>query len=579
MKITILSGGSGNDSLIKGLKSIYKNVDVKVVVNAYDNGLSTGVCRSITDTLGVSDIRKNHIRMYKAMNQEDQLDTRLIEFYENRYDLEPNCEASALDLLDGWGLKDKFGIYVHNFFKRIEYSDEHKFNNFNVANIVFSEMYSELGYEKTNEISCDLLGIDDFVILNSFQNVYLNAITSDYKVINDEGDIVKLCSNDCKIVNTFYTPTPHPELNPNAIDAVINCDLLLISTGTFWSSIYPTLQYGEFYKYINESKAKKKIWAINNNEDKDAFGVSSNDFINIILNLGLDLSSFIILENLDAIPSLQEDNQDYNIIKEHLGNTNGKHTPASFATALLMIYYNLTRKYDHILFDFDDTLYSRSVDKKSYSYSNLNLLKELKELVDVEIVSGNTYKSIEDKLIPVYGLNTSTYPKIWADANSCLYKDGEIVKYIDTHRIVEYRKVLDILENYEELNNKIHEVAGLDLSGYYLFNIKIKPLTSLERKLLCNILNSSGLGDAIAIPTGKTTVDILSSNNSKANVLKGLDGKVLYIGDEVDKGNDKDIAYACDAYVKVEDVEETNTLLQLLIKKLVADHEDNSRGE
>ena len=101
----------------------------------------------------------------------------------------------------------------------------------------------------------------------------------------------------------------------------------------------------------------------------------------------------------------------------------------------------------------------------------------------------------------------------------------------------------------------------------------------MERKLLCNILNSSGLGDAIAIPTGKTTVDILSSNNSKANVLKGLDGKVLYIGDEVDKGNDKDIAYACDAYVKVEDVEETNTLLQLLIEKLVADQEDNSRGE
>ena len=579
MKITILSGGSGNDSLIKGLKSIYKNVDVKVVVNAYDNGLSTGVCRSITNTLGVSDIRKNHIRMYKAMNPEDQLDTRLIEFYENRYDLEPNCEASALELLDGWGLKDKFGIYVHNFFKRIEYSDEHKFNNFNVANIVFSEMYSELGYEKTNKISCDLLGIDDFVILNSFQNVYLNAITSDYKVINDEGDIVKLCSNDSKIVNTFYTPALQPELNHKAIDAVVNCDLLLISTGTFWSSIYPTLQYGDFYKYINESKAKKKIWAINNTEDKDAFGVSSNDFINILLNLGLDLSSFIILENLDAIPSLQEDNKDYNIVKEHLGNTNGKHTPASFATALLMIYYNLTRKYDHILFDFDDTLYSRSVDKKSYSYSNLNLLKELKELVDLEIVSGNTYKSIEDKLIPVYGLNTSTYPKIWADANSCLYKDGEIVKYINTHRIVDYRKVLDILENYEELDDKIHEVAGLDLSGYYLFNIKIKPLTSLERKLLCNILNSSGLGDAIAIPTGKTTVDILSSNNSKANVLKGLDGKVLYIGDEVDKGNDKDIAYACDAYVKVEDVEETNTLLQLLIEKLVADQEDNSRGE
>ena len=35
MKITILSGGSGNDSLIRGLKLLYKNIDVKVIVNAY----------------------------------------------------------------------------------------------------------------------------------------------------------------------------------------------------------------------------------------------------------------------------------------------------------------------------------------------------------------------------------------------------------------------------------------------------------------------------------------------------------------------------------------------------------------
>ena len=167
MKITILSGGSGNDSLIRGLKLLYKNIDVKVIVNAYDNGLSTGVCRSITNTLGVSDIRKNHIRMYKAMSPDECLDTRLIEFYEGRYNLEPNREATAISLLDGWGLKDKFGEYVHNFFKKIEYAKENMYNfdNFNVANIVFSEMYSELGYEKTNIISCDLLGIDDFVIV------------------------------------------------------------------------------------------------------------------------------------------------------------------------------------------------------------------------------------------------------------------------------------------------------------------------------------------------------------------------------------------------------------------------------
>lgn len=565
MKITILSGGSGNDSLIRGLKLLYKNIDVKVIVNAYDNGLSTGVCRSITNTLGVSDIRKNHIRMYKAMSPDECLDTRLIEFYEGRYNLEPNREATAISLLDGWGLKDKFGEYVHNFFKKIEYAKENMYNfdNFNVANIVFSEMYSELGYEKTNKISCDLLGIDDFVILNSFQNVYLNAITDDYSVITDEGDIVKLCDYNRKIINTFYTPKMVPELNTKAVDAILNCDLLLISTGTFWSSIYPTLQYGDLYKYINESTAKK-IWAMNNTEDKDAYGVSSNDFIDIVSNLGLDLSSFTILENKCADDLLKQEYQGYNIVKKTLGNNIGKHDPRLFAQELLLIYYGLNVEYDHILFDFDDTLYSRSDDKKVISYNNLYDVKFLKDRVDVKIVSGNTYSSIENKLIAVYGTDTSTYPDIWADANSCLYVNGKIVNYIDTHRILDYQKVLDILKNYEELNDKIHEVAGLDLNGYYLFNIKIKPLTDLERKLLCDILNKSDLNDVVAIPTGKTTVDILSTNNSKANTLKGLDGKVLYIGDEIDKGNDRSIALACDSYIKVTDVEETSVLLQLL---------------
>ena len=565
MKITILSGGSGNDSLIRGLKLLYKNIDVKVIVNAYDNGLSTGVCRSITNTLGVSDIRKNHIRMYKAMSPDECLDTRLIEFYEGRYNLEPNREATAISLLDGWGLKDKFGEYVHNFFKKIEYAKENMYNfdNFNVANIVFSEMYSELGYEKTNKISCDLLGIDDFVILNSFQNVYLNAITNDYSVMTDEGDIVKLCDYNRKIINTFYTPKMVPELNTKAVDAILDCDLLLISTGTFWSSIYPTLQYGDLYKYINESTAKK-IWAMNNTEDKDAYGVSSNDFIDIVSNLGLDLSSFTILENKCAHDLLKQEYQGYNIVKKTLGNNIGKHDPRLFAQELLLIYYGLNVEYDHILFDFDDTLYSRSDDKKVISYNNLYDVKFLKDRVDVKIVSGNTYSSIENKLIAVYGTDTSTYPDIWADANSCLYVNGKIVNYIDTHRILDYQKVLDILKNYEELNDKIHEVAGLDLNGYYLFNIKIKPLTDLERKLLCDILNKSDLNDVVAIPTGKTTVDILSTNNSKANTLKGLDGKVLYIGDEIDKGNDRSIALACDSYIKVTDVEETSVLLQLL---------------
>ena len=48
--ITILSGGSGNDAIIKGLlySGNYTSNDIRIITNAYDNGKSTGICRKYT---------------------------------------------------------------------------------------------------------------------------------------------------------------------------------------------------------------------------------------------------------------------------------------------------------------------------------------------------------------------------------------------------------------------------------------------------------------------------------------------------------------------------------------------------
>lgn len=103
MNIVILSGGSGNDSLVKGLKSMYPESNIKVIINAYDSGKSTGICRKVTNTLGVSDIRKNHIRMYKALN--DNPDARLLEFYDGRYNFTKGKEIEEIyNLLCSWEL-------------------------------------------------------------------------------------------------------------------------------------------------------------------------------------------------------------------------------------------------------------------------------------------------------------------------------------------------------------------------------------------------------------------------------------------------------------------------------------------
>ena len=47
-------------------------------------------------------------------------------------------------------------------------------------------MYVEKGYEETNKYFCNLLGINDFVILNSFDNIFINAITEKEQYVKGE---------------------------------------------------------------------------------------------------------------------------------------------------------------------------------------------------------------------------------------------------------------------------------------------------------------------------------------------------------------------------------------------------------
>ena len=59
INLTIFAGGSGNSALIKILSKI-KDINLKIIVNCYDDGKSTGKLRSfINGMLGPSDVRKN----------------------------------------------------------------------------------------------------------------------------------------------------------------------------------------------------------------------------------------------------------------------------------------------------------------------------------------------------------------------------------------------------------------------------------------------------------------------------------------------------------------------------------------
>lgn len=213
--------------------------------------------------------------------------------------------------------------YVDYFFS-FPKSRLFNYNDFSISNIVYSAMYRIFGYEYTNRFFCELLNIDpNCVLINSFDNAYLLATTESGFIIDDEADIVEWNNGHDKIVDSKAICN-NESLNSKAILEVLDCDLLIISSGTFWSSIYPTLNYSSFFEFINRSKAKK-LWFINTEYDNDSYNVSSEEFINHVKKLGLDLSNFDVIQNSDAGEECLKNAcvNDINVITVKLGNIDG----------------------------------------------------------------------------------------------------------------------------------------------------------------------------------------------------------------------------------------------------------------
>ena len=565
MKTVILSGGSGNDSLIRGLKYYYPSMNCKVIVNAYDNGKSTGVCRAVTNTLGVSDIRKNHIRMYKAMH--GNCNKNIIEFYDNRYDFTPGNEVAEItEKLNTWGMP-QFVPLVERFFATPE-AKNYRYTDFNISNIVYAEMYAQSGYESTNYYFCNkILDIDSFVLLNSFSNAYLKAITNSGYVIEDEGEIVEWCNRDDKIESCLYGTVLNTELNPRAVASIESADLIIISTGTFWSSIYPTLEFGDLYKLINKNTHAKKVWALNCEEDKDSYGVSADEFISHLRKLGLSLDDFTILVNSDACDILRTvKDKDVSCHYSKMGNQNGKHDPNKYAKAVLECYYGFDKfTPEQIVCDFDDTLWPRNTSLKNIGIDNIQLLNRTNMGV---IISGNSFSSIKTKLASIYGSDLSDFNiPVWADASSTEYIQG-----VKTHTIGDCFISKDTLEKVESHINKLFGMTAVSHPDTDLPYIKYKPMGNLERMLFTYLFNNYiryniNTPELLANITGNSTVDITTSGDNKVKVYKECEFEgmnILYIGDEVDKGNDCNVSKLATKSIHTSGVEETNCILKVL---------------
>jgi 2-phospho-L-lactate transferase/gluconeogenesis factor (CofD/UPF0052 family) len=569
MNILIITGGTGSIALQNGLKSYSKKIKITSLVNAYDDGKSTGVCKQIMNVLGPSDIRKNQYTQWK---NKGLIDKRIIDLFEKRWDnltyedainyiADCNFDNKYFQLFSGW---------LYNFFIRI--SLQEKLNDFNLANIIYSAAFSDIGYDATIETMKEFLNIEDDVILNSTEYACLKAITERGSVIETEGEIVNYNNSEDKIRDVYLTngigSFVFPKLTFEANEAIFFADIIIFSAGTQWSSLIPTYQTRGFREAINNTKAKKYL-VMNNEEDGDMKGRTS-DFILNEVGKYIDLNKVTVIYNCDANIKSITPARDY--LSEYLGNDNGKHFPKKLASLILRDYYNIFNINNKgIMSDFDDTLFSRNENDKEVSFENIKLFNLIALNKNCSIVSGNSFNRIKNKISSEYGLKLDDINfRIFCDGGLVEYKYGKIIRFYSDY-MMNFHAVKRIHEELDEilkikLNVEYRGIVNED-------DVSCFSITKLEknyRELLWVFLQYYLKDENVDIKkTGLGTIDIFMKGYNKSKIFEMLNfspENFVYIGDEIDKGNDEEISKIVSQKIKVKNVYETNIVLKLILE-------------
>lgn len=622
MKIVILAGGTGSIALQTGLYEMLDKridgVDTKILVNAYDNGLSTGSVRRVCGghILGPSDVRKNQTTRLKLENPDSPWNNFLdIRFTRESSQARSFCLEQIetlftyLSIVDlGHKLTNKQLLIeaVETYFNT-PIASKIDYNDFSLANIVYA------GFAKANGNSLRaaaktmalLMGIKDNVILNDDTSLFLGAVTASGIRVTDEGDIVSWGDANDPFVDLFFTDAAgrntQPVLCQEASDALLAADLIILSSGTQWSSLIPTYESVGF-KQIIQHCLGKIVMVMNRQPDKDSPGQTASDIINILvpryfskgqLNVILDNTGHAHMATLDAcatshvasVNTFSLDNPNEN------AQSITKHNATKLAHAIAQTYFRGYTNSEHFMFDYDDTLVGRGNTQPRSSELNRQLLMLLKNTTGVSVCTGNSIKGISLRCE-----NRS----VWSDeadypySTLTVFADGGINKYeYNTIRIegddVVKPKFLTCVhptsifkkEGICGIDNIISTLKdhGIPLSkienrGDVI--ISIKPIDDEYRPVVLSLVQLLLKGAGLEVrATGRTTIDISHPSVSKAAAVsyilsEGVDS-ITFIGDEFSGGNDAPVLQMQHPRVKclpVKDPAETSFFLLTLLQQL-----------
>jgi len=319
INVVLFSGGSGTQSITEALRR-HPQISLRILINAYDDGHSTGrLRRFIRGMLGPSDVRKNidrlmptsersqqslkivsNHRLPVGISREDAL-AILNRILDGDYKRLSEPLASALPLFAYWQMRllcSFLGTFREYARGQESLDRTFDFTDCALGNLLFAGCYLQQGenFNRAIEAFSKFYEVGPDVLLNVTlgENLFLVAEKETETVLLSEAEIVA-AQDSARIRELFLlhenaymkhvekgAREPHegwgrflraadqvPRLNPRAAEALAEADVIVYGPGTQHSSLLPSYMTEGLAETIAHNTKADKIFIGNIHRDHD----------------------------------------------------------------------------------------------------------------------------------------------------------------------------------------------------------------------------------------------------------------------------------------------------------------------
>lgn len=318
LNVVVLNGGRGAATLIPALLA-QDSLRVTSVVNAYDDGKSTGEIRKFFGMLGPSDIRKVQELMLPASDADHDVNLHLFGF---RYPVECDRETVLTELaqfaagerpdlvgvlISSDRVRTALQVYVREFVDGLAIiekvlSEKFSFADCSIMNCIYAGAFLHFSrnIEDATLFISRLFKLRGTVLPNSIEDKKLAALREDGQMLYCEAEIVELRSNvrieriyllDRSLDRDRFEKLSVDEkrafldrhhcfvgASPHVVRALQEADIIIYSAGTQHSSLYPTYLTKGIARTIADNRKAFKVFVTNIGADYETPSYKASDY-------------------------------------------------------------------------------------------------------------------------------------------------------------------------------------------------------------------------------------------------------------------------------------------------------------